>query len=64
MTWMLVYILVVEAPWPNGKASDSGARGRGSNLTHVAVLYPRARYIYLPKSTGNSQEAVDPSQHD
>ena len=36
----------------------------GSILTRVAVLYPRAKYIYLPKRTGNNQEAVAPSQHD
>ena len=36
----------------------------GSILTQVTVLYPLARYIYLPKSTGNTQEAVAPSQHD
>ena len=53
-----------EAPWPSGRASDSGARGRGFDLTQVAVLCPWARYIYLPKSTGNTQEAVAPSRHD
>ena len=36
----------------------------GSILTQVAMLCPWARYIYLPKSTGNTQEAVAPSQHD
>ena len=36
----------------------------GSILTEVAVLCPLARYIYLPKSTGNTQEAVAPSRHD
>ena len=30
----------MEARWPGGRASDSGARGRGSILTQVAVLYP------------------------
>ena len=29
-----------EARWPSGRASDSGVRGGGSVLTHVAVLYP------------------------
>ena len=28
------------------------------------VLCPLARHIYSPKSTGNTQEAVAPSQHD
>ena len=30
----------MEARWPSGRASDSGARGRGSILTQVAVLCP------------------------
>ena len=29
-----------EAWWPSGRASDSGARGRGSILTQVPVLCP------------------------
>ena len=29
-----------EALWPSGRASDFGARGRGSILTQVTVLYP------------------------
>ena len=29
-----------EARWPRGRASDSGARGRGSIFTQVAVLCP------------------------
>ena len=29
-----------------------------TDISLVAVLYPLARYIYLPKSTGNTQEAV------
>ena len=28
------------------------------------MLCPLARYIYLPKNTGNTQGAVAPSQHD
>ena len=36
----------------------------GSILTQVAVLYPLARYNYLSKSTGNTQEAVALSIHD
>ena len=35
----------------------------GLILTQVAVLFPLARYIYLPKSTGITQEAVAPSRH-
>ena len=33
----------------------------GSILTRVAVLCPGVRYIYFPKSTGNTQEMVAPS---
>ena len=36
----------------------------GSILTRVAELHPWARYIYLPKSTGNTQKAVAPSRYD
>ena len=36
----------------------------GSILTQVAVLCHCARYIYLSKSTGITQEAVAPSRHD
>ena len=45
--------------------SDSGSRGRGFE-PHLGrtVLCPWARYIYSPKSIGNTQEAVAPSQHD
>ena len=32
--------IIREAPWPSGRESDSGARGRGSILTQVAVLCP------------------------
>ena len=36
----------------------------GSILTQVAVLCHCARYIYLPKRTGNTHEVVAPSRHD
>ena len=35
-----VELILWEARWPSGRASDSGARGRGLILTRVAVLYP------------------------
>ena len=38
-----------KARWPSGRVSDSGARGRGSILTQVAILCIWARYIYLQK---------------
>ena len=46
-------------------ASDSGSRGRGfephSGQNRVLSL---SKAHLLPKSTGNTQEAVAPSQHD
>ena len=36
----------------------------GSILTQVVVLCPWARHSLLPKSTGNTQEAVAPSRRD
>ena len=48
---------MVERRTPEGEVG-------GSIFTQVALLYPCARYIYLLKSTGNTQEAVAPSGHD
>ena len=51
----------------SGLVIESRTRERevgGSILTQVPLLCPSARYIYLPKSTGNTQEAVAPSRHD
>ena len=46
-------------------ASDSGCIGRGFEPNSgQTVLCPWARHIYSPKSTGNTQEAVAPSQYD
>ena len=42
-------------------ASDSGSRGRGFGSNRVVSL---SKAHLLPKSTGNTQEAVAPSQHD
>ena len=36
-TWSTTRVQIREA---SGRASDNGARGRGSILTRVAVLYP------------------------
>ena len=46
-------------------ASDSGSRGRGvrAPLWSNRVVYLSKAHL-LPKSTGNTQEAVAPSQHD
>ena len=48
--------------WLSVRASDSGARGRGSKPTS-AVLCPGARHS-TPEGTGNTQEAVALSRHD
>ena len=45
------------------RASDSEARGRVSLLTRVTVV-SWSKTNLLPKSSGNTQEAVAPSQHD
>ena len=47
--------LVVECQTPEQEI-------RGLILTQVAVLFPWARYIYLPKSTGNTQEVVSETE--
>ena len=52
------------AQWPSGRASDSGARGRGFE-THSGPRVVSLSKIHLPpKSTGNTQEAVAPSRND
>ena len=54
-----------EVRWPSGRASDSGARGRGSILTQPGRRVVSLGKIHLPpKSTGNTLEAVAPSRHD
>ena len=40
LIWSTTQVQIREAPWPSGRASDIGARGRGSIFTRVAVLYP------------------------
>ena len=53
-----------EARWPSGRASDSGARGRGFDPhSGRRVVSLRKRHL-PPKSTGYTQEAVAPSRHD
>ena len=44
-TWLTTQVQIREAPWPSGRASDMGARGRGSFLTRVAVSLSK---IHLP----------------
>ena len=45
--------------------SDSGSRGRGFEPhSGQTVLCSLSKAHLLPKSTGNTQEAVAPSQHD
>ena len=50
--------------WPNGRASDSGARGRGFNPRSGRCVVSLSKIHLPPKSTGNTQEAVAPFQHD
>ena len=49
-----------DAWWPSGRASDYGARGRGSILTHVL----KHDAFTSPQKSGNIQGAVTPSRHD
>ena len=46
------------------RASDSGARGRGFDPNSGHRVVSLSRTHLPPKSTGNTQEAVAPSQHD
>ena len=55
-----------KARLPSGRASDSGARGRGFD-PHSGCRVVSLSKIHLHgplKSTGNTQEAVAPSRHD
>ena len=45
--------------WLSGRASDSGARGRGSKPTSAVMpCCVLEQETLLPESTGNTQEAV------
>ena len=44
-------------------ASDSGARGRGLD-TYLRCVVSLSKTHSLPKSTGNTQEALATSHHD
>ena len=52
--------------WPSGRASDSGARGRGFNSHSGRRVLSLSKTLpkVLSKSTGNTHEAVAPSRHD
>ena len=50
--------------WPNGRASDSGSRGRGFDPHSGRRIVSLSKIHLPPKSTGNTQEAVAPSRHD
>ena len=53
-----------EAWWPSGRASDSGARGKGFD-PHSGRRVVSLSKKHLPsKSTDNNQEAVVLSRHD
>ena len=53
-----------EARWPSGRASDSGARGRGFDPHSGRRVVSLSKIHLPPKSTGNTQEAVAPYRHD
>ena len=46
------------------KTSDSGSRGRGFEPHLGRRVVSLSNTYLLPKSTGNTQEVVAPSQHD
>ena len=48
------------ARWLSGRASYSGARGRGFE-TYLGRLVSLSKTLYSQKSTGNTQDAVAPS---
>ena len=50
--------------WPSGRASDSGARGRGFVPLSGRRAMSLSKKHLLPKITGNTLEAVAPSRHD
>ena len=51
------------ARWLSGRASDSGASGRGvRNLPPPCCVLEQD--TLLPENTGNTKEAVAPSPHD
>ena len=50
--------------WPNGRASDSMARGRGFDPHSGRRIVSLSKIHLPPKSTGNTQEAVALSRHD
>ena len=56
--------MLKEARWPSGRASDSGARGRGFDPLSGRRVVSLSNIHLPPKSTGNTQEAVAPFRHD
>ena len=54
----------MEAPWPSGRASDSGGGGRGFDPHSGRRVVSLSKIHLPPKITGNTQEVVAPSKHD
>ena len=52
------------ARWPCGRVSDSRARGPGFDPHSGRHVLSLRKTHLLPKSTGNTQEAVASSRHD
>ena len=61
ITKLWVFIGCWGARWLSGRASDSGERGRGFE-TYLRRVVSLTKTL-LPESTGNTEEAVAPSQH-
>ena len=55
---------VREARWLSGRASDTGARGRGFDPYSGHRVVSMSKIHLPPKSTGDTQEAVASSRHD
>ena len=49
---------------PSGRASASGARGRGFDPHSGRRVVSMSKVHLPPKSTGNTQDALAPSRHD
>ena len=60
----LIPLLILEAPWPSGRASDSGTRGRQFDPHSGRRVVSLSKIHLPPKSTVNTPGAVAPSQHD
>ena len=56
--------MFLEARWPSGRASDSGARYLAFDPHSGRRVVSLSKIHLPPKSTGNTKEAVAPSRQD